>query len=270
MGVWNETEARSRFDEAMKRKRATADAKRAEEERAFAARRASAQRPASTLFDAVEESERKRQEEAQAVAGELETKRHQTTVEMQMDLLSLGDGAAAVKMGPGVTIPTMLPPEQMLLVLNHVRSVRGFARHEYARVYAVLGPLYFDLVRARTHSDPEVFRLYRDPEKQAAMLAQLKTFSESDTALGWYDRTERLKAMMGVFENAALREFEGGYEEGDIDGRMRRYAHVLITLNGGNACIQLFVQKHPVLYEKREELGNPLDCFEYESLSRVS
>lgn len=54
-----------------------------------------------------------------------------------------------------------------------------------------------------------------------------------------------------------------GYETGDTDGRMKRYANVLILLNGGQACVQLFVQKHPVMFE-RGELGNPMDSFESE------
>lgn len=55
--------------------------------------------------------------------------------------------------------------------------------------------------------------------------------------------------------------FDSGYESGDIDGRMKRYANVLILLNGGQACVQLFVQKHPVTFE-REKLGNPMDSFD--------
>lgn len=46
---------------------------------------------------------------------------------------------------------------------------------------------------------------------------------------------------------------------------MKRYANVLILLNGGQACVQLFVQKHPVMFE-REKLGNSMDCFEYRYL----
>jgi recyclin-1 len=51
-----------------------------------------------------------------------------------------------------------------------------------------------------------------------------------------------------------------GYEAKEYEGRMKRYADVLITLNGGQACVQLFVQKHPIMFE-REQLGNPMDCF---------
>jgi len=52
-----------------------------------------------------------------------------------------------------------------------------------------------------------------------------------------------------------------GYEANDVDGRMKRYAQVLIYLNGGQGCIQLFVQKHYLMFE-RESLGNPVDCFQ--------
>jgi recyclin-1 len=62
-----------------------------------------------------------------------------------------------------------------------------------------------------------------------------------------------------------MANYRRGYETGDIDGRMKRYANVLILLNGGQACLQLFVQKHPIMFE-REKLGNSMDCFEYGSL----
>ncbi|KAI5795045.1 exocyst complex component Sec10-like protein [Geopyxis carbonaria] len=243
MGLWNEAEARARFDDAMRRRREREAARRAEEESRFAAKRAS---KASTVFDVVEE-EKKAAAEAErrkTMAAEAEKRR-------TVDLVSGGAAPRAV----------IRDKAGLLTVLKGVRSQRGFARQEFGRIYGALAPLYFDVVKAQTHTDPEVFRIFRDPEEQAAMLSQLRVFSECDTAVGWYERSERLKAMMGLFENAALREFEGGYEADDIDGRMKRYAHVLISLNGGVACIQLFVQKHPVLYEK-ESLGNPLDCFD--------
>ncbi|TGZ76705.1 hypothetical protein EX30DRAFT_324366 [Ascodesmis nigricans] len=285
MGVWDEVEARTRFEAAMRRKREGVERRRREEEREFKERRGenttTTTTTTATLFDVVEETERRRREEVEKAARELEVrKQHKEEEERriqqqqqgEVDLLSAPmDPAAmaAVRIGQTV-IPVMLPPSQMLGVLKNVRSIRGFARQEFARVYAILGPLYHDLVRARTHSDPEIFRLFRDPGEQAAMLAQLKTFSECDTAVGWYERTENLRAIMDVFENAALRELEGGYEAGDVDGRMKRYAAVLITLNGGAAGVQLFVQKHPVMEEMREELGNPLDCFDKPVMGQLS
>jgi recyclin-1 len=246
MGVWNEIEARKRFEEAIKRRRASGTAKRAEEKR-FAEARASGNPGtgtiASTLFDAVDEKKK--------------------TEAMVKKRITIAGGEGLMTALPPSLAP-MRDKESLLSVICSIRSIRGFARQEFGRVYGALAPLYFDLVRARTHTDPIVFREYRNPEDQARMLAQLRTFSECDTAMGWAERLERLNSMMGVFENAALREFEGGYEACDFDDRMSRYAHVLFLLNGGQACIQLFVHKHPLLYE-REELGNPMDCFEYAS-----
>jgi len=250
MEVWNETEARKRFEDAMRRKRAADAAKRAEEEKKFVeSRAAAAAGKGITVFDAVEESEKAKA--AAAAAAPAAT----AAATAGLDVMSLSVSATEISR------PALIDKGSLLTVLKSVRSIRGFARHEFGRIYGALGPLYLDLVMASTHADPVVFQMYRDPEEQAQMLAQLRRFAECDTAVGWTERSGRLKAMMEIFENAALREFEGGFDTEDIDGRMKRYANVLILLNGGQACVQLFVQKHPVLYNK-EELGNPMDCFE--------
>lgn len=256
MGVWNEGEARRRFEDALKKKR-LAQAKFAEEER----RRRAASIGASaeprksigmgdTLFD-VNEHEAKANGSAGPVAKLAQD------VEL-MNLNTQPDTPAPVREKPKlVGVDTSDPT---LTVLSDVRSARGFARQEYGRVYAALWPYYIDLVSARNHADPVVFRRYRNPEDQAVMLRQLGVFSESDSSLGWSERSSRLNSMSSIFENAVLREFEGGYEESDYDGRMKRYANVLILLNGGQGAIDLFVAKHYLMFE-RERLGNPMDCF---------
>uniref|UniRef100_L7J0X7 F-box protein pof6 n=1 Tax=Pyricularia oryzae (strain P131) TaxID=1143193 RepID=L7J0X7_PYRO1 len=147
----------------------------------------------------------------------------------------------------------------VLEVLSKVKSVRGRARQEYARIYGALGPFYYDLVRARSHNDPVLFRVFRDPERQARMLSNLLTFSRSDWAEGAREREEKVTGMMGIFETAVLREFEQGYELWDVDGRMKRYAHVLDALNGGNAAVELFIAKHP-LFTDRDVLADSAEC----------
>ncbi|KAK6344014.1 F-box protein: endocytic membrane traffic, recycling ReCYcling 1 [Orbilia brochopaga] len=252
MGVWNEGEARKRFEDALKKKRMT-QARLAEEERR---RRAGSTGPGeppkrismgATLFD-VDEQQARTNGETDA-AGKLA---------QEVDLMALSPKPPPIKqeqqlMGVDTADPT-------LTVLSDVRSARGFARQEYGRVYAALWPYYIDLVSARSHTDPVVFRRYRNPEDQAVMLRQLKVFSESDSSLGWAERLDRLNSMTSIFENAVLREFEGGYEEQDYEGRMKRYANVLILLNGGQGAVDLFVAKHYLMFE-RERLGNPMDCF---------
>jgi recyclin-1 len=184
MGVWNETEARKRFEEAMKRRRATMAAAKAQETAAAAALDGNR---SSTIFDATEEETRARR-----------------PVSDGLDMM-----APLRAEPPPPQRASLRDPASLLLVLPSVKSVRGFARQEYGRVYGALAPLYFDLAKAKTHTDPVVFRIFRDPEQQARMLAQMKVFALSDTAYGFGERRERLNLMAGIFENAALREFEG-------------------------------------------------------------
>lgn len=50
-----------------------------------------------------------------------------------------------------------------------------------------------------------------------------------------------------------------GLQAGDVNGRMRQYAQVLVTLNGGQPCIDLFVRQHPII-KCKSDFGNPLSC----------
>ncbi|KAF3916788.1 Recyclin-1 [Dactylellina cionopaga] len=262
MGLWNESEARRRFEDALKRKRMM-QMKAAEEERRKRAGSTSStgtQPPpsqrismGSTLFDMDEQQAK--------VNGGAETDK-MAKLAQEADLMNLNTQSKTEPVGvkPKEELSGVDISDPTLVVLSDVRSARGFARQEYGRIYALLWPYYIDLVTARSHADPVVFRRYRNPEDQAVMLKQLRIFSDSDSSMGWAERSDRLNSMMSIFENAVLREFEGGYEENDYDGRMKRYANVLILLNGGQGAIELFVAKHYLMFE-RESLGNPMDCF---------
>ncbi|KAF2842872.1 hypothetical protein M501DRAFT_1012261 [Patellaria atrata CBS 101060] len=263
MGCWNEAEARQRFENAMKRKLEVQRAKEAEEARrtgvglngsvnGIAGGGPGTGTLSTTIFDAGVEQERQRK------SMETPARPRASTIDQGFDALTLGSPTTASS-----------NPSYALDVLKRVRSIRGYARQEYGKVYGALAPLYFDLIRARSHTDPALFRAYRDPEQQAQMLAQLKIFSKSDWSEGSFERENKLESMMGIFENAVLREFEHGYETGDIDGRMRRYAHVLVTLNGGAAGIDTFIQNHSLLLHK-DALGNPLDCLNEASSGSIS
>jgi recyclin-1 len=255
MGVWNDVEAKQRFDEAMRRK---LDAQRADEARrtgtplaattglaAPAGADDEARKTSITLFD----------------VDETLTRPRAPTLDKGFNDMTLSPGGTAAP-----ARAAMLDPQATLEVLENVRSIRGMARQEYGKVYGALAPYYFDLARSRSHTDPTLFRTYRDPEQQAVMLAQLKTFAKSDFAQGWSQREEKLDTMMGIFENAVLREFEQGCEEKDYEGRMKRFASVLFALNGGAACLDSFIHNHPLMLDK-EKLGNPADCLRQEELT---
>ncbi|KAF4967603.1 hypothetical protein FZEAL_10518, partial [Fusarium zealandicum] len=175
------------------------------------------------------------------------------------DVRDVRDGFETMTVG-AVTKNPAEDPAAYLDVFKKTRSIRGGARQEYGKIYGALAPFYNDLVRAKSHADPIVFQAFRDPEKQAQMLANLQRFAKSDWAPGAPERDEKLSSMIGIFESAVLREFEQGYEFWDVDGRMRRYAHVLHTLNNAPGGVDLFIQKHPVFNDREILVVNAMDC----------
>lgn len=266
MGCWNETEARQRFEETMRRRVEAQRAREAEEARRTGvglngsvngiAGGGDAERKVSfTLFDAVQEEETHRQP----------GRRRASTLDKGFEDLTLSTAGGTA---PPSHIGT-LDPTLALTVLSRVRSIRGMAQQEYGKVYGALAPYYFDLARSKSHTDPILFRTYRDPEQQAQMLAQLKTFAKSDFAPGWNQREEKLDTMIGIFENAVLHEFEQGFQAKDYEGRMKRYAHVLVALNGGSAGLDFFIHNHPLMLDK-EKLGNPADCLREVSVGNIT
>ncbi|KAK9361733.1 exocyst complex component Sec10-like protein [Lipomyces starkeyi] len=136
-----------------------------------------------------------------------------------------------------------------LNVLETVHSIPGYARHEFARVYKLLAPLYFDLTRPARVSqfEPQVFKIYRTPELQALVLRTLIQFSNVLTDDDADEQRQRLYGITEIFENAAIREFETGLDAQDYEGRARRYAQVLTILNGGNTAVQAFIQRSKLL-----------------------
>ncbi|KAK2735851.1 F-box protein: endocytic membrane traffic, recycling ReCYcling 1 [Onygenales sp. PD_40] len=151
-----------------------------------------------------------------------------------------------------------------LTVLRHVQSIRGKAREEYGKVHAALYPFYKDIEKSGGSMDSLVFRVYGTPENQAQILSELQAFAKCDRALGREARQESVKDAVSLFETAALQEFRSGYESGDIDGQMRKYAHVLVTLNGGHSAIEDFVRNNHLITQK-EDFGSPTDCIDYET-----
>ncbi|KAI4789115.1 hypothetical protein E4T44_13344, partial [Aureobasidium sp. EXF-8845] len=227
MGVWNETEARQRYEESKKRLSGRPQADRT-----------------STIFDAHDEQEKARISLEQAATPR--RPRHS----------SVTDGFDDLTVSQNPTFDA----KAATTALRRVRSVRGHARQEYGKVHGALGPFYYDLVRSENSSDPAVFRLVQDPEQQARILADLRVFARSDGAQKWRQRQDKLESMLGIFENAMINEFQQAYQAQDVD-RMRRYAHVLVSLNGGAAGVDIFISNHPYMRQKNQ-VGSPLDCLQ--------
>lgn len=153
-------------------------------------------------------------------------------------------------------------------IFASVKSIRGKAREEYGRIHTALSPFYQDIIQSEVTTDCLVFQAYTQPEQQAQMLAQLRSFAQADRSDGWEARSHKLSDVIADFETAALREFKSGYENGDVDGLMQRYAHVLVTLNGGHAAVDYFVQQNR-LKAQRSEFGSPMECIKMGDVSLV-
>ncbi|UNI19134.1 F-box protein: endocytic membrane traffic, recycling ReCYcling 1 [Purpureocillium takamizusanense] len=244
MGCWDEREARRRFEEAVRRRREAAE-RAAGQQPGGASAAAAHKQGDTTLFDASVE----------------EQKRRRATSDLR-------DGFQTMSLA-GARKDDSEDAESYLDVFQGVKSIRGGARQEYGKIYGALAPFYFDIVKARSHADPIIFKAFRDPEKQAQMLANLRRFSRSDWAPGRAEREEKLASMTGIFESAVVREFEQGYEFWDVDGRMKRYAHVLHTLGGARGGIELFIHKHPI-FQDRDLTLNPVECLNAGTPDNVS
>lgn len=165
----------------------------------------------------------------------------------------------------GTSHASSAPPsakDDVLTVLHRVRSVRGQARQEYSKVYKALGPFYNDAISTLSPLECLIFEEYRLPEQQAKLLSQVITFSKSDFSPGSEAREKQLSEIASIFDTVALLEFRKGYEFKDIQGRMRQYAHVMHTLNGGQTSIDLYLAENRLL-EQKSTLGNVADCLDF-------
>lgn len=254
MGVWNDVEARQRYEDGKKKK---LDSQRPKDPDGIGVNGATAHgrthSKSITIFDANVEEERYRkslEQPIQPLQPQSPTRpRHNSTA----------DGFDDVTL-PSSRKRSSMDPKLALSVLRRVRSVRGQARQEYGRIHGCLAPFYYDLAECLNHPDALVFKTYKDPEQQARIIADLRVFARSDTARGYGEREEKLATATGVFENNMLQEFEQAYKAQDAE-RMKKYAHVLVTLNGGAAAVDFFISNHPYMLHK-EQLGNPLDCID--------
>ncbi|KAJ5280596.1 hypothetical protein N7478_005968 [Penicillium angulare] len=177
---------------------------------------------------------------------------------------AISDGFDKIELGKGATQLEPLENEAIdpdLVILEQVRSIRGEARQEYGKIHAALAPLYNDIAKHGPTTDNLVFTKYKNPQFQAKLLSQLLAFSKCDMTTGWEERVDRLEGAVSMFEAAALNEFRNGYETDDIDGLMRKYAHILFALNGGNSALELFIH-HNHLVTRKSELGSLADCID--------
>lgn len=256
MGCWDENEARKRVEAARRKRSETMQSIHQEEaKRAGIGVNSTAngtngsrkpERPSVTIFDATVE-----------VAGQEE----KTNGAQLKAASTVEDGFDAIELSPQGEPAAYKPQDtaSRINIFTQVCSHRGFARQEYGKVYGALAPFYFDAMRCENHTHATVFRTYRDPAQQAKMLSNISRFSNSDMSEGWQKRKEKFDALAEAFETAVSKEFEQALDAGDIAGKVRKYAHVLVDLNGGYSGVETFISRSSII-GSRYRLGNALDC----------
>jgi recyclin-1 len=185
-------------------------------------------------------------------------------ITIEKDVTAISDGFDKIDMSNTTPQPNLLEDavdDPVLEVLKQARSIRGEARQEYGKIHAALAPFYDNIANNGPSTENLVFTEYKDPQAQAQILSQLLDFSKCDMTTGWTERVDRLERAVSMFETAALNEFRNAYEKDDIDGTMRKYAHVLWTLNGGSSAVDLFIH-HNHLITRKSELGSVADCID--------
>lgn len=209
---------------------------------------AEAKRKKNDEFHQHEEQELDKEEEEDTGEGE-PTK----TTETLVDLLDLSSPVKPVK--SSTTSTPYTPPADLsnqpnpLTPFEGLESTYGKALETYSSLYRNLAPFYYDMVQSGAFQEPLLFKLFDQPEHQARALVNLKvlSFSLGDNEFEDENR-DQLASIAETFENAALREFELGIDEGDFtpDSRVKRYALVLKQLGATESCVELFIHKRAI------------------------
>ncbi|EAU35334.1 conserved hypothetical protein [Aspergillus terreus NIH2624] len=180
-----------------------------------------------------------------------------------ISLNTLSDGFDKIELSPSAAAiaQSEMDSDPVLGALAQVKSIRGEARQEYGKVHAALAPFYNDIAVTGPSPDNLLFQKYTDPQQQAQIFSQLQAFSKVDSTAQWRENVAQLQTAISMFETAAIKEFRHGYETEDIDDRMRKYAHVLYTLNGGTSAVELFLH-HNHLVTRKSDFGSVADCID--------
>ncbi|KAJ3179280.1 hypothetical protein HK101_010051 [Irineochytrium annulatum] len=131
---------------------------------------------------------------------------------------------------------------QVIKALNGVRP-----RDAFKAMYSHLCPYYLDF--RKKQKDSKVFKDHQDLIEIADVLRQLRAFSLARFITACEEINFQLETTMEWFESMVLAQFERAYDLKKVD-EMRRNALACYKLNGGAACVQLFISKNPIFFDQ--------------------
>ncbi|KAI8814074.1 exocyst complex component Sec10-domain-containing protein [Cladochytrium replicatum] len=119
-------------------------------------------------------------------------------------------------------------------------------RDIFKQVFTQLCPFYVDF--RNRQKDSRVFREFKDLAEVATILRRLRLFSQARFLVNVEEANNSLEGAIEWFESLLLTQFERAYDANNIS-EMRRNAVASYQLNGGTACLQLFIAKNPIFYD---------------------
>ncbi|KAJ3328435.1 F-box protein: endocytic membrane traffic, recycling ReCYcling 1 [Blyttiomyces sp. JEL0837] len=125
--------------------------------------------------------------------------------------------------------------------LNGVR-----ARDAFKAIYMELCPYYLDFKGRQ--KDSKVFKENKDLIEVATLLRRIRLLSKGKFIMDTDDINFSLETTIEWFESMLLGQFERAYDTNNVP-EMKRNAMALYELNGGAACVQLFISKNPIFFD---------------------
>ncbi|RKP04915.1 exocyst complex component Sec10-domain-containing protein [Thamnocephalis sphaerospora] len=121
------------------------------------------------------------------------------------------------------------------------------ARDQFRMVYRDLVPYYIDL--RHRNREPRMQSEFPDPVERARLIARLERLAQcADDCNGAYAQLNlALETASQLLESRSLQQFEQAYHADDT-GSMRYHASVLFELNGGQSCVQIYIQMNQLFF----------------------
>ncbi|KAJ3413198.1 F-box protein: endocytic membrane traffic, recycling ReCYcling 1 [Chytridiales sp. JEL 0842] len=164
--------------------------------------------------------------------------------QLKKSALTIGAGGlkAANRSNSNLTIGAMKKDRQT--VSQRLKGVRP--REAFKNIYIDLCPYYLDF---KSHQqDSKVFKEGKDLIETATLLRRLRLFSKAKFITNMDEVNFALETTIEWFESMILGQFEKAYDNKNI-AEMKRNATAAYELNGGSACVQLFISKNPIFFD---------------------
>ena len=130
--------------------------------------------------------------------------------------------------------------------LSTIRAGKG-SRDLFRQIYTDLLPFYLDF--RNRQKDSKLFKEFKDVTEIATVLRRVRIFSRAKFIDNTEDIDFALDTTIEWFESMILGQFERAYDTQNTK-EMQRNATAAFQLNGGSACVQVFISKNPIFFDE--------------------